>query len=145
MESRVAWEDPPGGPVLRWQQVPGENHGSNYVEPRGNGRKALRNVGFECFHWGQVGDSRASDALIMEWARQNGAIVVTHDLDFSAMLAASKDASPSVIQIRLQDVLSEQFIGVLVESLRHFSEMLDKGAIVVVDEKGQRARALPLR
>ena len=105
----------------------------------------LQNAGFEVLHWAQVGDPRASDALVMEWARRNAAVVVTHDLDFSAMLAASKGASPSVIQVRAQDVLSEKFVGTLIASLRHFGEMLEQGAIVVVDELSQRARALPLR
>ncbi len=105
----------------------------------------LQDAGFEVAHWEQVGDPCATDSAIMDWARLNRYIVVTHDLDFSAMLAASKDASPSVIQVRTQDVLSDKFVGVLVASIRHFKEMLEQGAIIVVEDNGQRARALPLR
>ena len=105
----------------------------------------LRKAGFGVFHWEKVGDPRAPDSAVMEWARQNNAVVVTHDLDFSAMLATSKSASPSVIQVKTQDVLSEKFIKVLVASLTYFEDMLVQGAIVVVDESGSRARALPLR
>ena len=105
----------------------------------------LRNAGFEATHWSESGDPSASDAQIKEWARQHKSIVVSHDLDFSAMLAASRSASPSVIQIRTQDSLSDIFINNLINSLRHFSDMLEQGAIIVVDEQGQRARALPLK
>jgi len=105
----------------------------------------LRKAGFEASHWMEVGNPRAPDAVVMEWARENGAVVVTHDLDFSAILAAMKGTAPSVIQVRTQDVLSEKFIGVLVAALRQLETLLENGAIIVVDENGRRARALPLK
>jgi predicted nuclease of predicted toxin-antitoxin system len=49
----------------------------------------------------------------MVWARENGYIVFTHDLDFSALLAATQGEGPSVIQVRTQNVLPEG-IGTLV-------------------------------
>jgi predicted nuclease of predicted toxin-antitoxin system len=36
---------------------------------------------------------------IKSWARAHGAIVFTHDLDFGAMLAATKANAPSVIHV----------------------------------------------
>ena len=39
-------------------------------------------------HWSEVGDARASDREIMAWAAENGYTVLTHDLDFGALLAA---------------------------------------------------------
>jgi len=102
-------------------------------------------AGYEVQHWSQVGDHGAPDSKIMEWAAQNEAVVITHDLDFSAILASTKGRSPSVIQIRTQDTLGEGFIAVLIVALQHFSEMLESGAIVSIDENGQRARALPLK
>ncbi|KOR28143.1 hypothetical protein TI03_05395, partial [Achromatium sp. WMS1] len=33
-------------------------------------------------HWREIGDIRAEDTEIMEWARQNQFVVFTHDLDF---------------------------------------------------------------
>jgi predicted nuclease of predicted toxin-antitoxin system len=43
------------------------------------------NAGWEALHWSQVGSPTASDREIMAWARENGYIVFTHDLDFSAL------------------------------------------------------------
>ena len=50
---------------------------------------------------------------IMGWAADHGAIVLTHDLDFSAILAASGDRSPSVVQIRA-DNLAVTVIGPMI-------------------------------
>jgi hypothetical protein len=41
--------------------------------------------------------------------------------------------------------LSDRFLELLNLALMRFSDMLAAGAIVVADESGQRARALPLK
>ena len=73
--------------------------------------------GFDAVHWSQIGDPRAEDSTIMLWARSNDHVVFTHDLGFSALLAAGGEDSPSVIQVRSQDVLPEAIgadvVGVL--------------------------------
>ena len=38
--------------------------------------------GWRAVHWSKVGDIRATDKTIMEWARQNDYVVFTNDLDF---------------------------------------------------------------
>ncbi len=61
----------------------------------------LRTSGWEAVHWSEIGDIRAPDTVIMQWALENGFIVFfTHDLDFGALLAATRANGPSVIQIR---------------------------------------------
>ena len=52
--------------------------------------KVFAGAGWEALHWSQVGAPTASDREIMAWARENGYIVFTHDLDFSALLAATQ-------------------------------------------------------
>jgi predicted nuclease of predicted toxin-antitoxin system len=49
----------------------------------------LEQEGFEAVHWASVGSPTASDADIMEWGRQRGYVVFTHDMDFSALLAVT--------------------------------------------------------
>ncbi len=56
--------------------------------------------GWQALHWSDVGDPRAADATIMEWARANGCVVFTHDLDFGTVLATTRAQGPSVIQVR---------------------------------------------
>ena len=52
--------------------------------------------GFEAVHWSTTGEPTATDAVIMAWARDRGFVVVTHDLDFSALLASTEALGPSV-------------------------------------------------
>jgi predicted nuclease of predicted toxin-antitoxin system len=65
----------------------------------------LEQAGFACVHWSRVGDPRASDAELMAWARANGHVVFTHDMDFGALLAATRAAGPSVLQVRVKDTM----------------------------------------
>jgi predicted nuclease of predicted toxin-antitoxin system len=49
----------------------------------------LRAAGHEAVHWSEVGDPRAPDTVLMQWAIAHGYAVFTHDLDFGTMLALS--------------------------------------------------------
>jgi predicted nuclease of predicted toxin-antitoxin system len=57
----------------------------------------LQSAGYQAVHWFTVGDPRAPDHDIMAWARTNGYVVFTHDLDFGSLLATTGAAGPSVI------------------------------------------------
>ena len=80
----------------------------------------------------------------LEYARYNGYVVFTHDLDFGTILAATKADCPSVIQVRAQDVTPEHLGLLALSALRQFEKHLKDGAIVTVDQKKLRARILPL-
>jgi len=80
----------------------------------------------------------------MAYAAEGKYVVFTHDLGFSAMLAASQAAAPSVIQVRAQDTLSSEFQDQVFDALRRFGPELESGAIVVVEQFRARARILPL-
>lgn len=104
----------------------------------------LEENGFEAVHWSTVGDPRATDRTIMAWAARLGYVVFTHDLDFGALLAATRAESPSVIQLRTQDTLPEEVSSLLISVLQKFSAELTHGALLVVDENRSRIRILPL-
>lgn len=105
----------------------------------------LGDAGFEAVHWSAVGNPRATDAVIMEWARLGGYVVFTHDLGFSAILAATEATGPSVLQVRTQDVLPDAIGGDVVHVLRTHREALEQGAIVSIDMVSSRVRVLPIR
>jgi predicted nuclease of predicted toxin-antitoxin system len=105
----------------------------------------LRDQGFESVHWSTVGDPRATDATIMEWAHLGGYVVFTHDLDFSALLAATEATGPSVIQVRTQDVLPDAIGGDVVRVLRTHVAALEQGAVISLDKVRSRVRVLPIR
>ena len=104
----------------------------------------LEERGFETVHWSAVGAHNAPDAEIMRWARENGCVVFTHDLDFGILLAHSKDGGPSVIQARAQDVSPEHLGPLLVTALRAHGEALESGALLTIDEAKSKVRILPI-
>ena len=75
--------------------------------------------------------------------RDNGYIVFTHDLDFGVLLALTQAESPSVIQVRTQDVFPEVLGKRLVKVLQEHQSVLEKGALLTVDEGKARVRVLP--
>jgi predicted nuclease of predicted toxin-antitoxin system len=107
--------------------------------------EVLERRGWQAVHWSTVGDPRASDGVIMQWAQENGYIVFTHDLDFGAILAATQARGPSVIQLRAQDILGERLQVIVCTALELYQLQLEAGALIVVDEARSRVRILPLR
>lgn len=99
----------------------------------------------ESVHWSTVGDPRAEDAKIMEYARANDYIVFTHDLDFGTILALTRAESPSVVQVRAQNILPVHLAKTIVSVLRDNETLLEQGALIVVDEGRARVRILPLQ
>lgn len=81
----------------------------------------------------------------MDWARNAERWVVTHDLDFGAILALTHATGPSVVQLRSQDVLPAALAGRLIGVLRAHSDELHRGALLTLDDVNARVRILPLR
>ncbi len=104
----------------------------------------LRANGFEAVHWSVVGAYDAPDTEIMQWARDHGGVVFTHDLDFGILLAHSKHGGPSVIQVRTQDVSPEHLCPIVLSALRAHGQALESGALLTIDESRSRVRILPL-
>lgn len=105
----------------------------------------LERAGLEAVHWSDVGKADATDRAIMRWAYAQGYIVLTSDLDFSAILAATGGMGPSVVQIR-SDLLTTDAIGAAVlKAIETTRDELVVGALVSVDASRARVRILPLR
>ncbi len=99
--------------------------------------------GWDAVHWSLVGDPRASDVTIMAWARADERVVFTHDLDFGTLLAVTNAEAPSVIQVRTQDIAPSHLEDVVVDVLRQYTELLERGALITIDEGRTRVRILP--
>ncbi len=104
----------------------------------------LRAAGLDAAHWSTVRSPTARDTEIVMYAAQNGYVVGTHDLDFSAILAATGDESPCVVQVRSDD-LSPDVIGKrVITSLKQMISELEAGALLSIDCNRSRLRLLPL-
>ena len=104
----------------------------------------LTDAGHLAVYWGTVGKPNAEDSEILTWAKENGYVILTNDLDFSAILATTGFASPSVIQIRRRDLIPETIVPFILRAVECFAAELYAGALLVVDECRYRVRLLPL-
>jgi len=104
----------------------------------------LRVSRHEAHHWSEIGPLNATDSEILAWAAQHDAVVLTCDLDFGAILAASQARGPSVVQIRARDVLPGAIGDQVCSVLEALERDLQQGAVVSVDVDTARVRILPL-
>lgn len=104
----------------------------------------LAREGWTSVHWSTIGDARATDPTVMEYARTHGHVVFTHDLDFGAIMAQAKSGRPSVIQVRAQDVRPESLGDLVVNAVREHEKILKTGALLTIDESTMRVRVLPI-
>ncbi len=104
----------------------------------------LEHLGHQAAHLQQQGLHRLKDSAILEKARKEGCILLTHDLDFGDLLAASGADLPSVIIFRLRNMRPERVHAYLVNIISQYPKALEDGAIVTVTEGRVRMRDLPL-
>jgi predicted nuclease of predicted toxin-antitoxin system len=105
----------------------------------------LVDAGFEATHWSALGAFDAPDTEIMAFARDGDYVVLTHDLDFGAILAVTHGDKPSVAQIRADDVSPDTIGCLVVNALRQMVTELKEGALLTIDSGRTRLRVLPLR
>jgi predicted nuclease of predicted toxin-antitoxin system len=104
----------------------------------------LTRAGEEAVHWSRVGAANASDRELMQWAAEHGYVVLTADLDFAAILAATGRHRPSVVQLR-SDLLTPDAVGtVVLSAFDQLRSELAAGAIISIDAARARIRLLPL-
>lgn len=104
----------------------------------------LRSNGHDALHLRDEGLQRLPDPDIMAKALQEERILLTMDLDFPQLLAASGGRFPSVIVFRLSSERPENVNDKLAEVLERFTPQLEEGAIVSVRDSLTRIRKLPL-
>jgi predicted nuclease of predicted toxin-antitoxin system len=101
-------------------------------------------AGHTAGHWSTVGDPRALDPELMDWARANAHIMLTHDLDFGELLAQSSATGPSVVIVRAADPDPANVGTQVLAALEQHAAELVAGALVSVDVRRSRVRVLPI-
>lgn len=81
----------------------------------------------------------------MDYASERDFTVITHDLDFGAILAATNAEKPSVVQIRADDLSPERIGAAVLAALDQMELELRQGALLTVDVHRARLRLLPFR
>lgn len=105
----------------------------------------LCGAGIEAAHWSTVGAMNAPDTELMAYALAHDYVVLTHDLDFGSILAATQGTKPSVVQLRADDVSPDAAGPQVLVALRQVEAELREGALVTIDPKRTRLRVLPLQ
>jgi predicted nuclease of predicted toxin-antitoxin system len=106
--------------------------------------RTLRDNAHEAVHLSELELQRLPDTSIMQKALQEQRIVLTFDLDFTDLLAASGDALPSIIIFRLKNT-SPVFVSTrLMAVLSEYGNALSSGVIVIVEDYRVRLRRLPM-
>jgi len=104
----------------------------------------LISKGIDIVRWSDIGPPNATDIEIMRYACANNRIVLTCDLDFSAILSVTHELKPSIVQIRSSILHAERAVDIIAASLLKYSNELYDGAILSIDLKNARLRLLPI-
>jgi predicted nuclease of predicted toxin-antitoxin system len=104
----------------------------------------LRNAGPDAVHLRDEGLQRLSNGEIFQKAGREQRIVLTFDLDFGEIVAASAGQIVSVVLFRLRNPRADFVIQRLDDVLSQSSAELSQGAIVVVEDDRHRVRKLPI-
>jgi predicted nuclease of predicted toxin-antitoxin system len=107
--------------------------------------EVLTAANIESAHWSRLGAGNAPDAEIMAYARAHNYVVLTHDLDFGAILAATHGDKPSVVQIRSGELNPEAIGHFVITALTQMADELEAGALLTLDPGKSRLRVLPLQ
>jgi len=105
---------------------------------------ALREQGHDAVHLQEQGLARMPDSEILAKSHTEGRVLLTHDLDFGELLAASSGRLPSVIIFRLKDMRANNVNFHLFKILEKQSSALEKGVVCSVTEHKVRIRELPI-
>ena len=104
----------------------------------------LQTLGHDAVHLSDQGLERSPDHDILEKARREGRILLTHDLGFGELIAAKGAALPSVITFRLRNMHPAQVNDALQRIISQHAETVEHGAILSVTEGRVRVRSLPM-
>lgn len=104
----------------------------------------LCDLGHDTIHLHALGLDQLPDSAILEKARLENRIILTHDLDFGELTAASGANLPSVIVFRLRNMQPGHVNGYLRSIILQYAKALKDGAIISVTEGLVRVRNLPI-
>lgn len=113
------------------------------LSPRWTG--ILNSAGHSAIHWLDCGNPNAHDSEVLLYAQQNEYVLLTHDLDFGAILAATSGTSPSVIQIRAGNLNPDLIATEVIAAIGQVTNELQSGALLIIQPGSTRVRMLPLQ
>ena len=103
----------------------------------------LRSQGHDAVHLREEGLHRLPDPEVFAKGRRESRVVITFDLGFGEIVAASGQ-TVSVVVYRLRNARASHQVSRLRAVLDVTAEDLEHGAVVVIEEARHRVRKLPI-
>jgi len=107
--------------------------------------EALSQQGWSIGRSSQWLPSTATDDEILDFARGEGFVVITQDLDFSALLALGGHDQPSLVTLRLSSSDPDFVTQRLLEAAPLLGKALVESCAVTIEDSVVRIRKLPIR
>jgi predicted nuclease of predicted toxin-antitoxin system len=105
----------------------------------------LRAGGFDAVRITELLDARSTDEAVLAEAARQGAVLISRDQDFSAIVALSGATRPSLLNIRMSSVDPKVIADAVMLVLRTAHDELSAGAVATLDDVGVRVHQLPIR
>lgn len=105
--------------------------------------KELQKKGYDIIRVTDKLPTTSSDKEIIQLAYKEKAVIITQDLDFSAIIAQSGLGGPSIVSLRVDNAKPAIVTRILTTVLPLIESELCDGAIVSIDEKEYRIKKLP--
>ena len=106
--------------------------------------KNLREKGWNIVRVSELMDAGSKDIEILKYAREHNKVLITQDLDFSALLAVGGYEKPSIINLRLENARPDYVTNRIIATVSELEKELELGIIVRVDEVSARYKSLPI-
>lgn len=103
----------------------------------------LKKLNIECYHLTEFKMARATDEEIVRFAKEKGFTILTEDLDFSAILAYTKEFEPSVVILRVGNLNTDQINEILARAITEIKDK--KNCIIIITRSKIRIRKLPIQ
>lgn len=104
----------------------------------------LRSQGHSVVRVPEILDPGSPDDAVIAEARRWGAIVISFDQDFGAILAVTGATSPSLVNLRVSFTDAGRLAAMIASIARIAEADLMAGAVVTIDDSGVRVHRLPL-
>ena len=105
---------------------------------------SLKQQGWNIIRVSQLLPINAPDKEILNLARNEERVVITQDLDFSALLALGGFDRPSLITLRLSTSDPDSITKRLLETILELEDILTKGHAITIEDSSIRIRRLPI-
>ena len=106
--------------------------------------EGLRQAGHDAVHLREIGRQSAPDSEVLARALDEGRIIISSDMDFGDLIAASGLARPSVILFRRVERRTNSRLALLLKNLGAIGGDMERGSIVILESTRMRIRRLPI-